>query len=71
MTETRFELRDLADAWHLCVLLGLTSPTATLVTDSIGAVLAVAALTQGQIRPAATLTTATAASACVAAVWSH
>jgi hypothetical protein len=71
MTDTRFEPRDLADAWHLCALLGLTSPTAALVADSVAALLTLAALTQGHLRPACTLTIATAASACVAAVWSY
>ncbi|MET7475092.1 hypothetical protein ABZT17_12125 [Streptomyces sp. NPDC005648] len=55
-------LRDLADAWHACAVLGLLSPAAAAVTDSVGALLAAAALLQGHGRPAATLTLTTAAS---------
>lgn len=48
-------LRDVADAWHLCAALGLTSPAAAHVTDGTGALLATAALLAGHRRPAATL----------------
>ena len=59
-------LRDVADGWHLCALLGLAAPTATAVADAIGALLAVAALAAGHTRPAATLTATTAATAIAA-----
>lgn len=61
-------LRDITDGWHLCAALGLTHPTAAAVTDTAGALLAVAALTLGHHRPAATLTLASAASALATAL---
>lgn len=48
-------LRDITNAWHLCVLAGLTTPAAATATEATAAVLAATALTHGQARPAATL----------------
>ncbi|MFI1677042.1 hypothetical protein [Streptomyces sp. NPDC020607] len=57
----RTVLTDIADGWHLCVLAGLTHPTATTATEAAAALLATAALLHGHRRPALTLTaTATA-----------
>ena len=55
-------LRDITDGWHLCVAAGLTSPTATAVTDTTAALLALAAALHGYRRPAVTLTAAVCAS---------
>ncbi|MGW0837520.1 hypothetical protein [Streptomyces prunicolor] len=49
-------LRDLADGWHLCAALGLTSPTAAYLADGSSIALAALALTAGHRRPALTLT---------------
>ncbi|QCX81070.1 hypothetical protein C9F11_37435 [Streptomyces sp. YIM 121038] len=59
-------LRDVADAWHLCVLAGTTSPTAAALTEALALLLAITAATYGHHRPAATLTAATTASALAA-----
>lgn len=55
-------LRDVADAWHLCAALGLTSPGAAHLTDGSGALVAAIALLAGHRRPAATLTASSALS---------
>lgn len=66
MTVADIELRDLADAWHLVTLLGLTSPAAAHVTDAVAALLAVSAWRQRHHRSAATLTATTAATGAAA-----
>ena len=66
MTVADLELRDLADAWHLVTLLGLTSPTAAHLTDAVAAVLVAAAWRQRHLRPAATLSVTTVGTAAVA-----
>lgn len=55
MTDTDV-LRDLADGWHLCAALGLTSPTAAHITDGSSLLVAAVAMAAGRHRPAATLT---------------
>ncbi|MEV0090434.1 hypothetical protein [Streptomyces sp. NPDC050738] len=55
-------LRDLADAWHVVTLLGLTSPTAATVTDATAVLLIALALQRHQIRPALTLAATTTVS---------
>jgi hypothetical protein len=70
MTHDTDVLRDITDGWHLRAALGLTSPTAAGITDSLGALLALTALTFGHRRPATTLTATSAASA-IAAVLIH
>lgn len=62
-------LRDLADAWHCCAALGITSPTAAVVTDGFAGLLAAVSLLQGHRRPAVTLAATAAASASVAALF--
>ncbi|MEV0115853.1 hypothetical protein AB0H77_21830 [Streptomyces sp. NPDC050844] len=64
----RTVLRDIADAWHLCVLAGLANPNAAATTEAIAAFLAVTALLHGHPRAAITLTATTAASITVAAL---
>jgi hypothetical protein len=49
-------LRDIADAWHLCTALGLTSDHAAMAADGSGALVAAIALLGGHRRPALTLT---------------
>ncbi|MFE9372268.1 hypothetical protein ACFYM2_21210 [Streptomyces sp. NPDC006711] len=67
VTVAHLELRDLADGWHLCVALGLTTPAATRLTDAVAALLVVAAWHAGHHRPAATLAATTLGSAAVSA----
>lgn len=55
MNEDTDLLRDIADGWHLCSVLGLTGHHAALVADSTGALVAAIALLAGHRRPAATL----------------
>ncbi|MFI1889839.1 hypothetical protein [Streptomyces jumonjinensis] len=52
-------LRDLADAWHACAALGLTSPTAAVLTEGYGLLFAAIALAAGRTRPALTVTATT------------
>lgn len=61
------QLRDLADGWHLCVALGLTTPTAAHLTDAVAALLVVAAWHAGHHRPAATLAATTLSTAAASA----
>ncbi|MCI3277623.1 hypothetical protein [Streptomyces cylindrosporus] len=49
-------------AFHLCVLAGVTSPTAATCTDLGAVALALVACARGRVRPAATLSAAVAAS---------
>lgn len=63
-------LRDIADGWHLCAALGLTSPTAAHITDGSGALLAALTLLAGHRRPAATLS-ATSCAAWLASALIH
>lgn len=67
MTVAHLELRDLADGWHLCVALGLTTPTATHLTDGLALLLVVAAWHAGHYRSAVTLAATTVSTAAVSA----
>jgi hypothetical protein len=67
VTVAHLELRDLADGWHLCVALGLTTPTAARLTDAVAALLVVAAWHAGHHRPAVTLAATTLSTAAVSA----
>ena len=68
MNDERDILRDILDGYHLCAVLGLTSPHAAAISDGLGAVLALFGLTYGRHRPAATLTATSAASAVLSAL---
>ncbi|MGW8326499.1 hypothetical protein ACWGLE_01185 [Streptomyces sp. NPDC055897] len=67
VTVAHLELRDLADGWHLCVALGLTTPTATRLTDALAAVLVIASWHAGHYRPAVSLAATTVTTAAVSA----
>ncbi|MFE4874776.1 hypothetical protein [Streptomyces sp. NPDC056682] len=67
VTVAHLQLRDLADGWHLCVALGLTTSTAAHLTDALAALLVVAAWHAGHHRSAVTLAATTVSSAAVSA----
>jgi hypothetical protein len=46
------------EGWHLCVLVGLTTPQAAAATDGTALLLALLAVLRGRTRTAATLTAA-------------
>lgn len=54
-------LRDIADGYHLCTVLGLTGHHAAVLADGSGALVAALTLLAGHRRPAITLS----ASSCV------
>ena len=58
------------EAWHLCVLAGLTTPQAATCTDAVAIGLALIAGARGRLRPAAALS-ATAAASAVAVTLLH
>ncbi|MGW0795938.1 hypothetical protein [Streptomyces sp. NPDC002692] len=66
----RVTVSDIADAWHLCVLAGLTTPAAAACTDGVAVIVALVAIARGYQRPAATLS-ATAAASAVAVTLLH
>ncbi|MFE5140346.1 hypothetical protein ACFRDV_22160 [Streptomyces fagopyri] len=68
--EDRVTVSDIADAWHWCVLAGLTTPAAAACTDGIAVIVALVAIARGYQRPAATLS-ATAAASAVAIALAH
>ncbi|MFD7016099.1 hypothetical protein [Streptomyces sp. NPDC059928] len=67
VTVAHLELRDLADGWHLCIALGLTTPAAARLTDALAVLLVVAAWHAGHHRPAVSLAATTALTAAVSA----
>ena len=64
-------LRDIADAWHLCTALGLTSHHAALAAAGSGALVAAVALLGGHRRPALTLTASSCLSWLASALIHH
>ncbi|MER7046754.1 hypothetical protein [Streptomyces jumonjinensis] len=52
-------LRDLADAWHACAVLGLLNPTAAVLTEGYGLMFAALSLAAGRTRPALTVAAGT------------
>ncbi|MFJ6085132.1 hypothetical protein ACIQI8_27360 [Streptomyces sp. NPDC092369] len=57
------QLAAIAEGWHLCVLIGLTTPQAALCTDGVGLLLALYSCARGRASTGAALSATVSASA--------